>query len=155
MTTVFLDSNVFLYAAGAGHPLRAPCQALLARIADGTLTATTSVEVVQEVMHVVARRGRRDQAAEIGEALLALFPGLLPVTPSIVSRACEIFRRHPHLPVRDALHAATMIENAIGTIVTADRHLDGIDGIRRIDPSRAARLTPPGRRGSPPPAARS
>ena len=31
MTPVFLDSNVFLYAAGAGHPLRAPCQALLAR----------------------------------------------------------------------------------------------------------------------------
>jgi hypothetical protein len=145
MTPVFLDSNVFLYAAGAGHPLRAPCQALLARIADGTVAATTSVLVVQEVMHVVARRGRRDQAAELAEAILALFPGLLSITPAIAARACDIFRRRPDLSVRDALHAATMIENEIDSIVTADRHLDAIDGIRRIDPSRAARLRPRGR----------
>jgi predicted nucleic acid-binding protein len=103
------------------------------------------VEVVQEVMHVAARRGRRDAAAALADALLALFPGLLSVTPAVVSRACEMFRGHPDLSVRDALHAATMLENGIDTIVTADRHFDGLDGLRRIDPSRAGRLRPPAR----------
>lgn len=145
MTPVFLDSNVFLYAAGAGHPLRAPCQALLARVGDGALAATTSVEVVQEVMHVAARRGQRDAAAALADALLALFPGLLSVTPAVVSRASELFRGHPDLSVRDALHAATMLENGIDTIVTADRHFDSLDGLRRVDPSRAGRLRPPAR----------
>ncbi|MCU0225952.1 MAG: type II toxin-antitoxin system VapC family toxin [Acidobacteria bacterium] len=145
MTPVFLDSNVFLYAAGAGHPLRAPCQALLTRVGNGALAATTSVEVVQEVMHVAARRGRRDAAAALADALLALFPGLLSVTPAVVSRACELFRGHTDLSVRDALHAATMLENGIDTIVTTDRHFDGLDRLRRIDPSRAGRLRPPAR----------
>ena len=145
MTPVFLDSNIFLYAAGAGHPLRTPCQSLLARIGDGALAATTSVEVVQEVMHVAARRGHRAEAAVMAEALLALFPGLLAVTPAVVVRACELFRRHPRLSVRDALHAATMLENGLDTIVTADRHFDRIDGLRRVAPSRSGRLGAPTR----------
>ncbi len=44
--TAFLDTNVFLYAAGADHPLRDPCQRILHRVAAGELAATTSSKVV-------------------------------------------------------------------------------------------------------------
>ena len=38
-TRVFLDTNVFLYAAGGEHPLKAPCGDILTRAANGDLDA--------------------------------------------------------------------------------------------------------------------
>lgn len=39
---LFLDSNVFLYAAGREHPLRDVCRRLLDRVAAGEVEAATS-----------------------------------------------------------------------------------------------------------------
>ncbi|MGI8728888.1 MAG: hypothetical protein ACR2LK_02670 [Solirubrobacteraceae bacterium] len=35
---------------------------------------------------------------------------------------------------RDAVHAATAIERGVTRIVSANSHLDGIAGLKRIDP---------------------
>ena len=56
---IVLDTTVLVYAKGAEHPLRDPCRQLVAAIAEGALQATTSVEVIQELVHVRAcRRGQ-------------------------------------------------------------------------------------------------
>ena len=55
---VFLDTNIFLYAAGGPHPEREACIALLRRVSDGSMDAIVHAEVVQEVMFVLVRRGR-------------------------------------------------------------------------------------------------
>ena len=44
---VFLDTNVFLYAAGGEHVLREPCRRILRNVVD--IDAITSSEVVQEI----------------------------------------------------------------------------------------------------------
>lgn len=134
---VFLDSNVFLYAAGGDHPLRAPCRRILVRLADGTLEATTSTEVVQELIHVLGRRGLRHEALRLATSVLDLVPDMLPVRPEDMRRTLAIMERHPDLPARDALHVATMHGACIGTIVSADRHFDLVEEIRRTDPSTA------------------
>lgn len=136
--TTFVDANVFLYASGVEHPLREPCQAILRRIEEGRLSAATSAEVAQEVLFVASRSKRVDAALELARGLIALFPDLLPVTREDVKLACDLFERHPGLPIRDAVHAATMRNNGLTTIVTADRHFDAIPGIRRMDPAIAA-----------------
>ena len=56
---IVLDTTVLVYAKGAEHPLRAPCRELVERIAEGAVQATTSVEVIQEFVHIRARRFRR------------------------------------------------------------------------------------------------
>ena len=134
---VFLDSNVFLYAAGGDHPLRAPCRRILVRLADGTLEATTSTEVVQELIHVLGRRGLRDEALRLATSVLDLVPDMLPVRPEDIRRSVAVMREVPDLPARDALHVATMRGARIDTIVSADRHFDLVDKIRRTDPSSA------------------
>ena len=52
----FLDTNIFLYAAGGPSPLREVCARVLRRAADGSLEATINAEVIQEVLHVLIRR---------------------------------------------------------------------------------------------------
>ena len=62
---IVLDTTVLVYAVGVDHPLREPCQQLIRAIADGTILATTTTEVIQEFTHVRARRRDRKDAAEL------------------------------------------------------------------------------------------
>jgi predicted nucleic acid-binding protein len=53
---IVLDTTVLVYAVGADHSLRRPCRDLVEAIAERRIEATTTVEVIQEFVHV---RGRR------------------------------------------------------------------------------------------------
>jgi predicted nucleic acid-binding protein len=133
----FLDTNVFLYAAGGDHPQREPCAGLLRKVAEGTLEATVNSEVVQEILYVLVRRGRRADGVALARHVADLFPDLLPVTRQDMIRACDLVRRYPKLPVRDAVHGATMLSNGLKRVISVDRDFDQIAGIDRVDPSSA------------------
>ena len=132
---VFLDSNVFLYAVGRDHPLKQPCAAVLRAVAIGSLEATTSTEVAQEVLYVLGRREDRALAVRVVRDLMSLFPSMLPVTIGELQGAAELFSDHPGLPARDAVHAATMLNAGIVNIVTADRDFELVSALKRIDPT--------------------
>jgi uncharacterized protein len=136
---LFLDSNVFLYAAGREHPLRDACRQLLERVAAGEVTAATSSEVLQEILHVLTRRGLRREAVELTRSILDLVPEVLAVRRQELALACELMEERHELNPRDAIHVATLRGYGLQTIVTADHHFDGIDDVRRLDPTDAAR----------------
>ena len=131
---VFLDTNIFLYAAGTSRSLRGACASVLRRVADGTIEATVNSEVVQEILYVLTRRGRPGDALTLARSLLSLFPDLLPVTREDVLGACDLLQQHPRLSVRDALHVATMLRNGLKTIVSVDSDFDQLSQIHRLAP---------------------
>jgi len=131
---VFLDTNIFLYAAGASHPQRDACARVLRRVADGSLDATINSEVVQEILYVLTRRGRRNDALKLAGNLTSLFPDLLPVTRDDVVAACDLLRRYPRLSVRDAVHVGTMLRNGLKTVVSVDFDFDQVSEIQRVAP---------------------
>ncbi|HSH62137.1 MAG TPA: type II toxin-antitoxin system VapC family toxin [Acidimicrobiales bacterium] len=53
---IVLDTSVLVYAIGVAHPLRDPCRRLIDSLRTGRLEATTTVQVIQELVHVRARR---------------------------------------------------------------------------------------------------
>lgn len=131
---IFLDTNIFLYAAGGSHPHREACAKVLLRVAEGTLDATINSGVVQEILYVLARRGRREDALALARYLTELFPDLLAVTREDVVGACDLLRRYPRLPIRDAVHVATMPRNGQATVVSLDSDFDQVSEIRRVAP---------------------
>ncbi len=135
---IFLDSNVFLYAAGREHSLRDACRKVLDRVAEGDLVAVTSSEVLQEILHVLTRRGLRREAIELTRSVLDLVAEVLPVRRNEIALACGLMETYPTLGARDAIHAATLRGYGLTTIATADRHFDGIDGVLRLDPAALA-----------------
>jgi len=133
--SIFLDTHIFLYAAGAPHPLRDPCAKVLRRVADGTLETTVNTEVLQEILYVLTRRGRGRDAPTLARHVASLFPDLLPVVREDMLTACNLLQQYPRLPVRDAIHAATMLRNGLKTIVSVDSDFDQIPQIQRLTPS--------------------
>lgn len=131
---IFLDSNVFLYAVGAEHPLRGPCGRILESVASGAVEATTSSEVIQEILDVLRRKGRPAEAHLVARRVAQLLPDLLPVGRSEVLRAIDFLEQVPGLSVRDAVHAATALGAGITRIASADQDFDRVDGLTRLEP---------------------
>lgn len=139
---VLLDVNVPMYAAGREHPLRAPAQRVILAVASGELEAVTDVEVLQEILYRYLRSGERQQGLAVFDHFQQLMADrILPVTAEDLRRVRSLAVSHPSLSPRDLVHLAVMQGNGLGTIITADRHFDGIDGIRRLDPADYAAAT--------------
>ena len=132
--TAFVDTAILMYAAGSDHPLREPCAQVVRRIRDGSLDATTSVEVVQEIIHRYVRMGRTDAAVALASDTLDLFAPVLPVSHAVMRRVPDLLTRYPVLQARDLVHVATCIHEGISEIVSTDRGFDDVAEVKRIDP---------------------
>ncbi len=127
-----------MYAGGAEHPLREPSRDALRAVAGGRLVATTSAEVIQEILHRFVAIGRPATGADMAREAMTAFQPVLPITHAIVERMPELVVRYPSLTARDLIHVATCMEEGIDVIVSPDRGFDGVTEIRRLDPSQAA-----------------
>jgi hypothetical protein len=135
---IVLDTTVLVYATGAAHPLRDPCVALLEAIADARVAASTTPEVVQEFVHVRARRGTRQDAVELGRSFIDLLSPLVPVEERHVSLGLDLFQRHMTIGAFDALLAAVALESGAVAVVSADQAFSRLPGLRHVAPGTRA-----------------
>ncbi|MBJ7470647.1 MAG: type II toxin-antitoxin system VapC family toxin [Solirubrobacteraceae bacterium] len=134
---IVLDTTVLVYAVGADHPLRAPCQELVRAIADGEITATTTVEVIQEFAHVRARRRDRADAALHAADFADLLSPLIEVRESTLRAGLRRFADARQVGAFDAVLASAAADAShaeVGTVVSADRAFAELPGIRHVFP---------------------
>ena len=131
---IVLDTTVLVYAKGTDHPLRDPCRELIAAIAEGRIEATTTVEVIQEFVHVRARRRERDDAAALGRDYAELLSPLLSVTFEALLRGMALFVTTPRLGAFDAVLAAASTAVDAAALVSADTAFANLPGIPHIVP---------------------
>lgn len=134
---IILDTTVLSYAVGVEHPLREPCRRLLAAHGDGRVEATTTVEVVQEFVHVRARRRSRADAVAPGRHYLAAF-ALLTTLSEDLDLGLTLFERYPQLGAFDAMLAAVALNRHAEALVSADRAFGEVPNLPWIDPATSA-----------------
>lgn len=134
---IVLDTTVLVYATGRASEYREPCRRLLVAVADGTLAATTTVEVVQEFVHVRSRRQGRDDAAALGQAYATLLAPLLPVDGGDLERGLELYRRLDRLGAVDAVLAAAALGRQASALVSADGGFSAVPGLTAVVPDEA------------------
>lgn len=132
---IVVDTTVLVYAVGEDHPMREPCRALVTAIAEARLEATTTVEVIQEFVHVRARRRDRQDAAERGRELLRLLGPLLTPGEAELALGLRLFEEQAVLGSFDAVLAATTMLCGASALVSADRAFAGVPGLTWLDPA--------------------
>lgn len=130
---VLLDTAVFAYAAGAPHPLRGPCLAVLRALGQGAVTGHASVELVREFVFHRMRMAARDQVIRQGRDVAAVCI-LHDFDRAVLDRALVLMADHDGVRGRDAVHAATALHHGLDTIVSPDPAFDRVPGLRRLDP---------------------
>jgi uncharacterized protein len=131
---IVLDTTVLVYAVGADHPLREPCQSLIRAVADGTILATTTVEVVQEFTHVRARRRDRKDASGLARDYIELLSPLLIVEETDLREGLRLYEAGTGFGAFDAILAAAAHAAGADALVSADAGFGSIAAIRHVIP---------------------
>lgn len=134
---IVLDTTILVYAVGDEHPLRAPCRQLLTAHGEGRIEATTTVEVIQEFVHIRTRRRTRTDAVTLARHYLTAFSLLVP-TPDDLDRGLTLFEQIPALGAFDAVLAAVALERDAEALVSADRAFASVPHLRWVDPATPA-----------------
>jgi predicted nucleic acid-binding protein len=129
---IVLDTTVLVYAKGTDHPLRESCRELIEAISDGRIEATTTAEVIQEFVHVRARRRGRSDAATLGADYAELLSPLLTITSQHLQRGLTLFEKSESLGAFDAVLAAAATHTE--ALVSADTDFNNVPDIHHVIP---------------------
>lgn len=130
---IFIDTTVLVYAVGRRHALAEPSQVLLEAIERGTVPGTTTPEVVQEFVHVRARRHGRSDAVRLGRGYAELLSPLVISARSALDQGLSLFERIPRLGAFDAVLAATALETEADGLVSADAAFAEVPRLRFLE----------------------
>ena len=130
---IVLDTTVLVYAVGDDHELREPARTIVEAVESGTVQATTTVEAIQEFVHIRARRRDRADAAALGRAYVTLLSPLLRPGEEDLVGGLRLFERQEALGTFDAVLAASAIAARAEALISADRSFGGVRGLRWVD----------------------
>ncbi|MCD4846439.1 MAG: type II toxin-antitoxin system VapC family toxin [Methanosarcinales archaeon] len=138
MSEYFLDTNIFMYAAGKPHEFKEPCISILSKVQSGELNAAIDTEVFQEILYRYHHINLSDKGVDLAWSMMDIGFDVLPVTKKVVEVSLYFYQQYQNKGIspRDIIHVATMMQNDIKKIVSVDRHFDIIEEVQRIDPSR-------------------
>lgn len=130
---VYLDTNVFMYAAGKPHSLKGPATSILRAVVDDRLNAVTSVETLQEIQHRYRHIGVPEVGFTMFDTLVQLMPGrIISVTLNDLVTARKVLQETPTLHAREAIHVGVALNHGISTVVSADKGFDAVEGVRWV-----------------------
>lgn len=143
---IVLDTTVLVYAVGTEHRFREPCRRLIAAIRNGDVTATTTIEAIQEFAHVRARRRSRDDAAALASSYIDLLSPLLIVEEADLREGLRVFAASDQLGSFDAVLVAASAAVGADAIVSADAAFASAASTTHIVPDEdgVAKLLRPG-----------
>ena len=125
---IFVDTNVFMYAVGRSHPLRAPAQHFFVEANRSSTPLCTSAEVMQELAHAYLPAGR-SQTLDAALALIARAAvEVWPLEEEDVILARHLHEQHPALQARDLCHLASCRRRGVREIKTYDQTLAAVSG---------------------------
>lgn len=134
---IVLDTTVLAYSVGSEHRFQAPCMRLMEGIESGTLSATTTPEVIQEFLHIRSRRRTRDDAIKLAMAFTDLLAPLITVEERALRRGIYLFGEHDGIGSFDAVLLAAAIDAGATTVVSADTAFATARGIHHVVPDDA------------------
>ncbi|MBL38854.1 MAG: VapC toxin family PIN domain ribonuclease [Xanthomonadales bacterium] len=122
---IFVDTNVFMYAVGRDHPLKAQARAVFEQaIAEPGKPLVTSAEVLQELLHVYLPVNRLQTLNHALELVARSVREVWSVEPDDVLEAIRLTESNPALGARDLIHLACCQRRGIRNIRTFDRALN-------------------------------
>ena len=120
---LYLDTNIFIYAAESRSPHYQTSKDLLHQLFSQKLPFTTSAQTFQEVIHLSKKLHHLKRGLKICRTILKLIPQPLPINTAVIKRYLKFTSKYPKLQSRDCLHLAICQIYSIPILVTQDKTL--------------------------------
>jgi len=132
--TLYVDSNIFIFAATDKGALGRDCRAFIGLLSEKKVNCAASYLVVDEVMWVLRKNVGKGNAVRIAKALLSLPVKWVEVDRAVMIRMLEVCESTA-LDPRDAIHVSSMRKAGLSRILSEDRDFDGLEGVERMSVS--------------------
>ena len=129
--TVYLDSNVFIYAVERVTPYADALRPLFQSVRDGETRAVTSEITLAETLVKPLRQRDAELRVEFESALAG--PGLtvVPVSRAVLVQAARL-RAAMRMKLPDAVHAATAQLAGCDALLTNDTGIGAVPGVEVV-----------------------
>jgi len=131
---VFIDANIFIYAAGREHAFKTASLRVLREVGAGRIEAATDTEVLQELLYRHWRAGAAQEGLRLCDHVLGVVADVLPIAKADIVVARQLLGEHPQIEPRDAVHAAVMLNHGLTRLYSYDHHFKSIPGLTRLEP---------------------
>ena len=132
----FLDTNIFMYAAGAPHEYKDACVKILNDLDLGKFTGIIDTELPQELLYRYSSINLAAKGIQLCRDIFKYPLKILPVAQPDIQLAIDLFETYrPHgLKPRDAIHAAIMQNHGMTKLLSTDKDFNPLTFLTRIDP---------------------
>ncbi len=112
-SSIFLDANIFMYAAGKPHTYKNPCLHILKDVETQALSAVVNTEIFQELLYRYSHIGVPEKGIQLCHDILRFPLIMLSITKADIQLAIDLFNQYKNTGVkpRDAIHAASLKNN--------------------------------------------
>jgi predicted nucleic acid-binding protein len=135
----YIDTNVFVYAIENHSKYGKSCAKILSDVQEKRIQGSSSVLVLVELINVLAKinkilKAKQESQLVISDNIAAILS--LPIIwIDLDIRIIETASTYDyHVNGVDYVHIASMNANSIGEILSADRELDKVKLVTRVDP---------------------
>ncbi len=132
---MYIDSNIFIFAATDKGKLGQNCRGVIRLINEQKIICASSFLVVDEAIWVLKKSVGKDSAIKITKAMLSMPIKWIEIDKSVIIRMIDIYNKTT-LDPRDAIHISSMRKVGLSVIVSEDNDFDKVDGIERINASK-------------------
>ncbi|CAD6492263.1 MAG: PIN domain protein [Candidatus Argoarchaeum ethanivorans] len=131
---MYIDSNIFIFAATGKEELGQNCRKIIKLINEQKITCAASFLVIDEVIWILKKEVGKDDAIKITKAMLSMPIKWIEIKKSVIIRMMDTYEKTT-LDPRDAIHISSMKEVGLSDIVSEDDDFDKVEGIERINAS--------------------
>ncbi|MFQ5605043.1 MAG: type II toxin-antitoxin system VapC family toxin, partial [bacterium] len=111
------------------HPYKNPCLRILKDIETHALTGVVNTEIFQELLYRYSHIGLIKKGIQLCNDIFKYPLTIFPVTEVDIRFAIELVEQYKNYDItpRDAIHAATLKNNKIEKLISADKDFDNFD----------------------------
>ncbi len=129
---LYLDANVLVFVRTDLGAKGTSARKLLKQILNGKISAATSTLALDEIIWATKRELKSyEKAIEWCEQIMMSPIKILGVTAADINKAIGLMKRG--MKPRDAIHAATALNNNAEGIVSDDSDFEHVDGLNFIN----------------------
>lgn len=135
---MYIDSNIFIYAATDTGKLGRNCREIIRLINEQKIICASSFLVIDEVIWVLKKEIGKEAAIKIIKAILSLPIKWIDIDRAIIIKMVDVYEKNT-LDPRDALHVSSMKEIGLPIIISEDGDFDKVKAIERISASKCVK----------------
>ncbi|MBI2020712.1 type II toxin-antitoxin system VapC family toxin [Candidatus Daviesbacteria bacterium] len=134
MSSLYLDTNIFIYLADKNSPYHKSCQALINYCQDKKILIATSTETIQEIIHYAKNTKQLKVGLKVAKKVLELIDQLYSIDENTIKIYLEKVELYKNAKSRDIIHLGVCLRNKLDTIITYDKEFKSFKEIKVLPP---------------------